>query len=164
MSSEQKIVAKVDTDPLLYCLSSSISAVSWSLSGEYVVSVDKSRWAVLWSDIWNKLYLRRLCCHTTHLKTYIADRGSILDFLKLFVGQTKGTCCMLLFLPHLGIIGTLLMSTMSFLYWIFKWTKGKLLRKLGTFMIWECVLKNSLKQRQRKMHFLESWVKDNKKP
>ncbi|KAM7398728.1 hypothetical protein PAMP_018044 [Pampus punctatissimus] len=31
--------------------SSSISAVSWSLSGEYVVSVDKSRWAVLWSDI-----------------------------------------------------------------------------------------------------------------
>nr|XP_020442164.1 autophagy-related protein 16-2-like isoform X2 [Monopterus albus] len=30
---------------------SSISAVSWSLSGEYVVSVDKSRWAVLWSDI-----------------------------------------------------------------------------------------------------------------
>ncbi|XP_026154764.1 ATG16 autophagy related 16-like 2 isoform X2 [Mastacembelus armatus] len=31
--------------------SSSISAVSWSLSGEYVVSVDKSKWAVLWSDI-----------------------------------------------------------------------------------------------------------------
>ncbi|KAG8001708.1 Autophagy-related protein 16-2 [Nibea albiflora] len=31
--------------------SSSISAVSWSLSGEYVVSVDKSRLAVLWSDI-----------------------------------------------------------------------------------------------------------------
>ncbi|XP_042269841.1 protein Atg16l2 isoform X4 [Thunnus maccoyii] len=31
--------------------SSSISAVSWSLSGEYVVSVDKSRRAVLWSDI-----------------------------------------------------------------------------------------------------------------
>ncbi|XP_059187982.1 protein Atg16l2 isoform X2 [Centropristis striata] len=29
----------------------SISAVSWSLSGEYVVSVDKSRRAVLWSDI-----------------------------------------------------------------------------------------------------------------
>ncbi|XP_039986630.1 protein Atg16l2 isoform X2 [Xiphias gladius] len=31
--------------------SSSISAVSWSLSGEYFVSVDKSRRAVLWSDI-----------------------------------------------------------------------------------------------------------------
>ncbi|KAL6104895.1 atg16l2 [Pungitius sinensis] len=31
--------------------SSSISAVAWSLSGEYVVSVDKSRRAVLWSDI-----------------------------------------------------------------------------------------------------------------
>ncbi|XP_026228027.1 autophagy-related protein 16-2 isoform X2 [Anabas testudineus] len=31
--------------------SSSISAVSWSLSGEYIVSVDKSRWAVLWSDL-----------------------------------------------------------------------------------------------------------------
>ncbi|XP_076591592.1 ATG16 autophagy related 16-like 2 isoform X1 [Chaetodon auriga] len=31
--------------------SSSISAVSWSFSGEYVVSVDKSRLAVLWSDI-----------------------------------------------------------------------------------------------------------------
>ncbi|XP_030008251.1 ATG16 autophagy related 16-like 2 isoform X2 [Sphaeramia orbicularis] len=31
--------------------SSSISAVSWSLSGEYVVSVDKSRRAILWSDI-----------------------------------------------------------------------------------------------------------------
>ncbi|XP_047451131.1 protein Atg16l2-like isoform X2 [Mugil cephalus] len=31
--------------------SSSISAVSWSLSGEYVVSVDKSRRAVLWSDM-----------------------------------------------------------------------------------------------------------------
>uniref|UniRef100_A0A3Q0T1S7 ATG16 autophagy related 16-like 2 (S. cerevisiae) n=1 Tax=Amphilophus citrinellus TaxID=61819 RepID=A0A3Q0T1S7_AMPCI len=31
--------------------SSSISAVSWSLSGEYFVSVDKSKRAVLWSDI-----------------------------------------------------------------------------------------------------------------
>ncbi|KAM9853801.1 ATG16 autophagy related 16-like 2 [Aulostomus maculatus] len=31
--------------------SSSISAVSWAMSGEYVVSVDKSRRAVLWSDI-----------------------------------------------------------------------------------------------------------------
>ncbi|CAL8332361.1 unnamed protein product [Boreogadus saida] len=31
--------------------SASISAVSWSLSGDYVVSVDKSRRAVLWSDI-----------------------------------------------------------------------------------------------------------------
>ncbi|KAK0149317.1 Autophagy-related protein 16-2 [Merluccius polli] len=31
--------------------SSSITAVSWSLSGNYVVSVDKSRRAVLWSDI-----------------------------------------------------------------------------------------------------------------
>ncbi|XP_041653945.1 protein Atg16l2-like isoform X2 [Cheilinus undulatus] len=31
--------------------SSSISAVAWSLSGEYFVSVDKSRLAVLWSDI-----------------------------------------------------------------------------------------------------------------
>ncbi|XP_013856542.1 autophagy-related protein 16-2, partial [Austrofundulus limnaeus] len=31
--------------------SASISAVSWSLTGEYVVSVDKSRRAVLWSDI-----------------------------------------------------------------------------------------------------------------
>ncbi|XP_029964133.1 ATG16 autophagy related 16-like 2 isoform X2 [Salarias fasciatus] len=31
--------------------SSSISALSWSPSGEYVVSVDKSRRAVLWSDI-----------------------------------------------------------------------------------------------------------------
>ncbi|XP_060929812.1 protein Atg16l2 isoform X2 [Limanda limanda] len=31
--------------------SSSISAVSWSPSGQYVVSVDKSRRAVLWSDI-----------------------------------------------------------------------------------------------------------------
>ncbi|XP_028276052.1 ATG16 autophagy related 16-like 2 [Parambassis ranga] len=31
--------------------SSSISALSWSLSGEYVVSVDKSRRAVLWSDL-----------------------------------------------------------------------------------------------------------------
>ncbi|XP_048837764.1 protein Atg16l2-like isoform X2 [Brienomyrus brachyistius] len=30
---------------------SSINAVSWSVSGEYVVSVDKSRRAVLWSDI-----------------------------------------------------------------------------------------------------------------
>ncbi|XP_037533600.1 protein Atg16l2 [Nematolebias whitei] len=29
----------------------SISAVSWSLTGEYVISVDKSRRAVLWSDI-----------------------------------------------------------------------------------------------------------------
>nr|XP_046244133.1 protein Atg16l2-like isoform X2 [Scatophagus argus] len=31
--------------------SSSVTAVSWSSSGEYVVSVDKSRLAVLWSDI-----------------------------------------------------------------------------------------------------------------
>ncbi|KAK1168179.1 autophagy-related protein 16-2-like isoform X1 [Acipenser oxyrinchus oxyrinchus] len=31
--------------------SSSVNAVSWSLSGEYVVSVDRSRRAVLWSDI-----------------------------------------------------------------------------------------------------------------
>lgn len=31
--------------------SSSISAVSWSLSGEYFVSVDKSKRAVLWSDM-----------------------------------------------------------------------------------------------------------------
>ncbi|KAG7225930.1 hypothetical protein INR49_018531, partial [Caranx melampygus] len=31
--------------------SSSVTAVSWSLSGEYIVSVDKSRRAVLWSDI-----------------------------------------------------------------------------------------------------------------
>ncbi|XP_037830375.1 protein Atg16l2 [Kryptolebias marmoratus] len=31
--------------------SAPISAVSWSLTGEYVVSVDKSRRAVLWSDI-----------------------------------------------------------------------------------------------------------------
>ncbi|CAM4557230.1 unnamed protein product [Leuciscus chuanchicus] len=31
--------------------SAPISAVAWSLSGEYVVSVDKSRRAVLWSDI-----------------------------------------------------------------------------------------------------------------
>ncbi|XP_065816621.1 protein Atg16l2-like isoform X2 [Labrus bergylta] len=31
--------------------SSSISAVAWSLSGEYVVSVDRSRLAILWSDI-----------------------------------------------------------------------------------------------------------------
>ncbi|XP_031428997.1 protein Atg16l2 isoform X2 [Clupea harengus] len=31
--------------------SSSINAVAWSLSGEFVVSVDKSRRAVLWSDI-----------------------------------------------------------------------------------------------------------------
>ncbi|XP_015806347.1 protein Atg16l2 isoform X2 [Nothobranchius furzeri] len=31
--------------------SSSISAVSWSPSGEYVVSVDRSRRAILWSDI-----------------------------------------------------------------------------------------------------------------
>ncbi|XP_034404597.1 uncharacterized protein LOC117741582 isoform X2 [Cyclopterus lumpus] len=31
--------------------SAPISAVSWSLSGEYVVSVDQSRRAVLWSDI-----------------------------------------------------------------------------------------------------------------
>lgn len=30
--------------------SSPVNAVSWSLSGEYVVSVDKSRRAVLWSD------------------------------------------------------------------------------------------------------------------
>lgn len=36
---------------LLLVLSSSISAVSWSLSGKYVVSVDKSRRAVLWSDM-----------------------------------------------------------------------------------------------------------------
>ncbi|XP_040901578.1 protein Atg16l2 isoform X2 [Toxotes jaculatrix] len=45
----------VSTSNLETCLpdkhSSSISAVSWSLSGEYVVSVDKSRRAVLWSDI-----------------------------------------------------------------------------------------------------------------
>ncbi|KAM6946395.1 ATG16 autophagy related 16-like 2 [Aplochiton taeniatus] len=31
--------------------SSSINAVSWSVSGDFVVSVDKSRRAVLWSDI-----------------------------------------------------------------------------------------------------------------
>ncbi|KAL2095981.1 hypothetical protein ACEWY4_008129 [Coilia grayii] len=31
--------------------SASINAVAWSLSGEFVVSVDKSRRAVLWSDI-----------------------------------------------------------------------------------------------------------------
>ncbi|RVE65342.1 hypothetical protein OJAV_G00134720 [Oryzias javanicus] len=31
--------------------SSPVNAVSWSLSGEYVVSVDKSRWAVLWSGV-----------------------------------------------------------------------------------------------------------------
>uniref|UniRef100_A0AAY4B0I0 Autophagy related 16 like 2 n=1 Tax=Denticeps clupeoides TaxID=299321 RepID=A0AAY4B0I0_9TELE len=31
--------------------SSTVSAVAWSSSGEYVVSVDKSRCAVLWSDI-----------------------------------------------------------------------------------------------------------------
>ncbi|XP_063061843.1 protein Atg16l2-like [Engraulis encrasicolus] len=31
--------------------SSSINAVAWSLSGEFVVSVDKSRRAVLWSDM-----------------------------------------------------------------------------------------------------------------
>lgn len=31
--------------------SSPICAVSWSSSGEYLVSVDKSRWAVLWSDM-----------------------------------------------------------------------------------------------------------------
>ncbi|XP_062408643.1 protein Atg16l2-like isoform X1 [Sardina pilchardus] len=31
--------------------SSSINAVAWSLTGEFVVSVDKSRRAVLWSDI-----------------------------------------------------------------------------------------------------------------
>ncbi|KAM6988279.1 LOW QUALITY PROTEIN: ATG16 autophagy related 16-like 2 [Tautogolabrus adspersus] len=31
--------------------SSPISAVAWSLSGEYVVSVDRSRLAILWSDI-----------------------------------------------------------------------------------------------------------------
>lgn len=34
----------------------SISAVAWSLSGEYVVSVDKSRRAVLWSDIWDQTW------------------------------------------------------------------------------------------------------------
>lgn len=31
--------------------SSAISAVSWSPSGKYVVTVDKSRMAVLWSDM-----------------------------------------------------------------------------------------------------------------
>ncbi|KAK1786049.1 hypothetical protein P4O66_017785, partial [Electrophorus voltai] len=31
--------------------SSSVNAVAWSMSGEYVVSVDKSRRAILWSDI-----------------------------------------------------------------------------------------------------------------
>ncbi|KAM4627927.1 ATG16 autophagy related 16-like 2 isoform 1-T1 [Polymixia lowei] len=31
--------------------SSSISAVAWSVSGDYLISVDKSRRAVLWSDI-----------------------------------------------------------------------------------------------------------------
>ena len=38
---------------LFHCplYSSSINAVAWSLSGEFVVSVDKSRRAVLWSDI-----------------------------------------------------------------------------------------------------------------
>ncbi|KAM9319113.1 ATG16 autophagy related 16-like 2 isoform 2-T2 [Pholidichthys leucotaenia] len=45
----------VSTGNLETCLpdkhSSSINAVSWSLSGEYVVSVDKSRRAVLWSHI-----------------------------------------------------------------------------------------------------------------
>ncbi|XP_041850153.1 protein Atg16l2 isoform X2 [Melanotaenia boesemani] len=45
----------VSTGNLETCLperhNSSISAVSWSLSGEYVVSVDRSRRAVLWSDI-----------------------------------------------------------------------------------------------------------------
>ncbi|XP_076833513.1 ATG16 autophagy related 16-like 2 [Brachyhypopomus gauderio] len=30
---------------------SSVNAVAWSMSGEYVVSVDKSRKAILWSDI-----------------------------------------------------------------------------------------------------------------
>ncbi|XP_066555222.1 ATG16 autophagy related 16-like 2 [Amia ocellicauda] len=35
--------------PGMHC--SSIDAVSWSLSGEFFVSVDKSRRAVLWSDI-----------------------------------------------------------------------------------------------------------------
>lgn len=35
----------------LSLLSSAISAVSWSPSGKYVVSVDKGRMAVLWSDI-----------------------------------------------------------------------------------------------------------------
>uniref|UniRef100_W5M3Y9 Protein Atg16l2 n=1 Tax=Lepisosteus oculatus TaxID=7918 RepID=W5M3Y9_LEPOC len=45
----------VNSGHLETCLSdmhcSSINAVSWSLSGEFVVSVDKSRRAVLWSDI-----------------------------------------------------------------------------------------------------------------
>ncbi|KAG7471129.1 hypothetical protein MATL_G00121110 [Megalops atlanticus] len=45
----------VNSGDLETCLpgkhSSSINAVSWSVSGEYVVSVDKSRRAVLWSDI-----------------------------------------------------------------------------------------------------------------
>ncbi|XP_023663002.1 protein Atg16l2-like isoform X2 [Paramormyrops kingsleyae] len=45
----------VNTGNLETCLpdkhNSSINAVSWSVSGEYVVSVDKSRRAVLWSDI-----------------------------------------------------------------------------------------------------------------
>lgn len=36
--------------------SAPISAVAWSLSGEYVVSVDKSRRAVLWSDIWDQTW------------------------------------------------------------------------------------------------------------
>lgn len=37
--------------------SSSVNAVSWSPSGSYVLSVEKSSKAVLWSDIW----LARLC-------------------------------------------------------------------------------------------------------
>lgn len=36
--------------------SAPIGAVAWSLSGEYVVSVDKSRRAVLWSDIWDQTW------------------------------------------------------------------------------------------------------------
>ncbi|KAJ8371464.1 hypothetical protein AAFF_G00310360 [Aldrovandia affinis] len=48
-------VWNVNSGNLETCLpgmhSSSINAVSWSVSGEYVVSVDKSRRAVLWSDI-----------------------------------------------------------------------------------------------------------------
>lgn len=94
--------------PLLSLFSSSISAVSWSFSGEYVVSVDKSRLAVLWSDIWNSQSTKRSCCHsntphyTPHLKKQTGLRsvkGNICVFLScLLIGQ-KGlkTFCSLPF-------------------------------------------------------------------
>lgn len=66
------IIISLTLHPNSVC-SAPISALAWSLSGEYVVSVDKSRRAVLWSDIWHRppssyqlkslLQMHSLGCH-----------------------------------------------------------------------------------------------------